>query len=280
MQLGKNLWRWGREIYIQLLEHEAAGYAAQLAYFLFLSVFPLMLTIISLLPLLPLTLEMLLHFMEHFVPETVFGVVRFILAEVNRSENEHVLSIGIIVTLWSASTGMNAIIRVMNRAYELEEKRHFLIVRFISMLLTAIMIFTFLFALLLPIFGRRLGLFIFSKFNRGDQFLHVWNSFRWLISLIILFINFSVLYFITPNKKIPCRTVFPGALFASLTSVVASVGFSFYVSNFANYTVTYGSIGVVIVFMVWLYMLSYTVIIGGEINAYIERKKNENKLCE
>lgn len=280
MQLGKKLWRWGKEIYIQLLEHEASGYAAQLAYFLFLSVFPLMLTIISLLPLLPLTLETLLGFMEHFVPDTVFGVVQFILAEANRSENEHVLSIGIIVTLWSASTGMNAIIRVMNRAYELEEKRHFLIVRFISVLLTAIMIFTFLFALLLPIFGRRLGLFIFSKINRGDQFLHVWNSFRWLISLIILFLNFTVLYFITPNKKIPCRTVFPGALFASLTSVVASVGFSFYVSNFANYTVTYGSIGVVIVFMVWLYMLSYTVIIGGELNAYIERKKNENKPCE
>ena len=274
------VWRWGREMFFQLLEHEVSGYAAQLAYFLILSVFPLLLTFISLLPFLPITMETLIRFIEHFVPQNAIGAIRFVLTEVTRSQNEKVLSIGIIMTLWSASTGMNAIIRVMNRAYEIEEKRHFLVVRLLSVMLTVIMIFVFLIALLLPIFGRKAGIFFFSKFNRVEEFLSVWNSFRWLISFIILFVNFMVLYFITPNKKIPCRTVFPGAFFASIAWIVVSLGFSFYVSNFAKYTVTYGSIGVVIVLMVWLYMLSYTVIIGGEINAFMERMKNERVACD
>lgn len=280
MRVWTNVWRLGKEIYVQLIEHDVSGYAAQLAYFLLLSVFPLLLTFISLLPFLPITLDTLLRFIEHFVPQNALGAVRFILVEVTRSQSESVLSIGIVITLWSASTGMNAIIRVMNRAYELEEKRHFLVVRVLSVILTTIMIFVFLFALLLPIFGRKAGLYIFMKMNRAEQFLRVWDSFRWLISLIILFVNFTVLYFLTPNKRIPCRTVFPGALFASLAWVAASLGFSFYVSNFANYTVTYGSIGVVIVLMVWIYMLSYTVIIGGELNAFIDRKKVKTESCD
>lgn len=279
MGIWEKLYNWGKQIYLQLAEHEVSGYAAQLAYFLLMSMFPLILTLISILPVLPITLENLLLFVRDFIPAPAMGTVRFVLSEVISVNSEKTLSIGIVVTLWSASTGMNAIIQVMNRAYELEEKRHFLIVRLISVLLTIVMIIVFLFAFLLVLFGKHVGLLLFSKFHLGDDFLHVWESFRWVISSVILFLNFTALYFVTPSKKISCKTVFPGALFSTAAWIISSLGFSFYVSNFATYTVTYGSIGVVIVLMLWLYLLSYTVILGGELNAYLDRRKKRTESC-
>ena len=140
-------------------------------------------------------------------------------------------------------------------------------------MLTFAMIFVFLVALLLPVFGKQIGVFLFTELGIFEQFIKVWNMFRWVISSIVLFIVFIMLYWIAPNKKIKCVSVLPGAVFATIGWVAVSFVFSFYVDKLSNYTTTYGSLGGIIVLMSWFYLSGWMIIMGGEINAAVGEKK-------
>lgn len=268
---------WFVRLFIRIKKHEALGYSAQLAYFFLLSLFPLLITIFSLLPYLPIEQHHIMYFLEDFAPGETLDFIRGNLEEIFESQSGSLLSFGIIATLWAASNGMNAVIRAVNRAYEIEENRPFFIVRGMSVILTIVMIFVFLVALLIPIFGRSIGEYLFSKLGKTNEFINMWTTLRWLISSVILFIVFSVVYTITPNRKIRCVTVLPGALFSTIGWVVASLGFSFYVNNFGNYTLMYGSLGVIIVLMIWFYLSGAILIIGGEINGLNDEIKGGKK---
>src|SRR5690606_33581766 len=132
-------------------------------------------------------------------------------------------------------------------------------------------------ALLIPVFGKNIGIYIFSKLGKTAEFIHVWSTIRWFISSLILFIVFSVVYTITPNRKIQCLTVLPGAIFSTVGWIASSIGFSFYVNNFGNYTLMYGSLGVIIVLIIWFYLTGAVLIIGGEINGLNEEMKRGKK---
>jgi membrane protein len=137
------------------------------------------------------------------------------------------------------------------------------------------MIVVFVVALLLPVFGKQIGLFLFSQFGYSEQFMAIWNGIRWAISPLILFIVFVGLYYFAPSKKIRCLSAIPGAVFATVGWVLASLAFSFYVGSFGNYSATYGSIGGIIVLMIWFYLTGIIIMIGGEINALATEKDDE-----
>jgi membrane protein len=254
-------------------EDDVSGLASQLAYFFLLSLFPLLIVVVSLLPYLPLSEVDLLAVIRDFAPGDTVALIETNLQEILSHQNGKLLSFGIIGTLWSASNGINAIVRAFNKAYDVKESRHFVIARGMSILFTFAMIFVLILALLLPVFGRTIGLFLFSEFGLSNEFLTIWNTLRWLVSSVILFIVFTVLYWIAPNKKIKCISVMRGALFSTVGWILTSLAFSFYVSNFGNYSATYGSIGAVIVLMIWLYLSGLIIILGGEINAYYSRRE-------
>jgi membrane protein len=183
-----------------------------------------------------------------------------------------ILSVGIIVALWSASKGMNAIIKSLNRAYDVEESRSFFVVRGISIVLTIAMIFVILTALLLPVFGERIGMYIFSSLHLSDEFILIWSSIRFVLCPLILFFIFLILYYFSPSQKITCRTAVPGAAIAAIGWLLISLGFSFYVNHFSNYSATYGSLGGIIILMLWLYVSAFILMLGGEINALLHKK--------
>jgi len=263
-----------RRILHRIHEDDVAALAAQLAYFLLLSMFPLLIFLVSLLPYLPITNQDIITFIQEHTPVEQSGIINVSVEEV-LSKNNTILSFSILATLWSASNGINAIVRAFNKAYRVEQERS-LKVRFKSIFLTLAMIFVFVMALLLPVFGKEIGEFLFSQFGLRAEFLSVWEALRWLISFFVLFLVFTCLYWIAPNIKMKCRHALPGAIVATIGWVVVSWGFSFYVSNFAQYTVIYGQIGGVIVLLLWLYLAAFTIIIGGEINAYFNEQK---KVC-
>lgn len=251
------------------------GVAGQLAYFFLLSMFPLLLFMVSLLSYLPLTTEDLLNVIRDFAPKQTVTMIEENLGEILNNRSGGLLSFGIIAALWSASLGMNAIIRAMNRAYDVQETRPFFITRGLSILLTIAMIFVLLIALIVPLFGEIFGIYIFSYFGISEGFVSLWNGLRWFISMVILFVVFMALYFITPNKKIKCLTVIPGAIIATIGWAIVSYAFSYYVGNFGHYSTTYGSLGGIIVLMLWFYLTGFILMIGGEINAMLtDRNKN------
>lgn len=259
----------------RIFENDLFGLAAQLAYFFLLSLFPLLLFLVSLLPYLPITQEDILGVIRDFAPGDSMQLIETNINELSQ-KNGKLLSFGIIATIWSASNGINAIVKALNSAYEVEESRPFLIARGMAILFTFAMLFVFVVALLLPVFGKLIGIYLFAKFGLSDEFMSIWNTLRWLVSSLILFIVFTGLYWIAPNKKLKCLTVVPGAIFATVGWILSSLAFSYYVTNFGNYSATYGSIGAIIVLMIWFYLTGIIIILGGEINALFSKYKSDD----
>ncbi|WP_240620226.1 YihY/virulence factor BrkB family protein [Peribacillus acanthi] len=261
------------ELYERIKGDDVSGWAAQLAFFFLLSIFPLLIFLVTLLPYLPIHQEDILSFIRDYAPEESMKLIETNVAEIMK-QNGRLLSFGVIATLWTASNGINSIIKAFNRAYDVKENRSFIVSRGLSIVLTIGMIFVFVIALLLPVFGKQIGSLIFAQFGFSDEFLQIWGTIRWLLSSIILFIVFLVLYWIAPNIKLKCLSVVPGTLFATIGWILVSYAFSYYVSNFGNYTSTYGSIGGIIVLMIWFYLTAHIIILGGEINAMVSEKKD------
>ncbi|WP_044338544.1 YihY/virulence factor BrkB family protein [Rossellomorea aquimaris] len=273
----KGGWKgFSKSLFSNISANDVTGLAAQIAYYFLLSLFPLLIFIVTLLPYLPVEQGDILGLVRDFAPGETMSMIEETLQDVMSNRNSGLLSVSIIATIWSASNGMNAIVKSLNRAYDVEETRSFIATRLMSILLTFAMILVFIVALLLPVFGKQIGLLLFSQFGFSEQFLTIWNGIRWAISPIILFIIFVGLYYFAPSKRIKCLSAFPGAIFATLGWVLASLAFSYYVGSFGNYSATYGSIGGIIVLMIWFYLTGIIIMIGGEINALVTIKDKDS----
>lgn len=257
-------------------EDDIPGLSAQLAYYFLLSLFPLLIVLFTLLPYFPIPHQDMLGVIRDFAPVEAMDLIEKNVNNIMDQRNGGLLSFGIIGTIWSASNGINAIVKAFNKAYNVKESRSFIVSRGMAILLTFGMILVLILAIVLPVFGRQIGLFLFSQFGYTTEFIKVWNTLSWLVSAIILFLIFTGLYWIAPNVKLKCRSAFPGAVFATVGWIISSIGLTFYVGNISNYSLTYGSIGAIIVLMIWLYISAFIIILGGEINAFYSEKYRKN----
>ncbi|MEY2195170.1 YihY/virulence factor BrkB family protein [Neobacillus sp. BF23-41] len=257
-------------------EDDLPGLSAQLAYYFLLSLFPLLIVLFTLLPYIPIPHQDMLGIVRDFAPVDAMDLIEKNVHDIMNHRNGGLLSFGIIGTIWSSSNGINAIVKAFNKAYNVKESRSFIVSRGMAILLTFGMIFVLILAIVLPVFGREIGVFLFSQMGYTTEFIKVWDTLSWLVSAIILFLIFTGLYWIAPNVKIKCRSAFPGAAFATVGWIISSIGLTFYVGNISNYSLTYGSIGAIIVLMIWLYISAFIIILGGEINAFYSEKNRKN----
>ncbi|MGG3573556.1 YhjD/YihY/BrkB family envelope integrity protein [Bacillus gobiensis] len=262
-----------KELISRFIQHEGPSKAAELSYYFLLSLFPFMIFLLSFTAYLPLSPQDVLGVIKQYAPGEVSSMLESNVTETLDNRNGGLLSFGILAALWSASNGLEAIVRSFNVAYEVEENRTFIVVRLTSIILTVAMVFTIIIALLLPVFGREIGMFVSDFIGASSTFITVWEALRYIISITILLVIFSALYFFAPNKRLHFAYVFPGAIIATVGWIVVSTLFSYYVSSFSNYSATYGSIGGIIVLMTWLYLSGIMILIGGEINALIYKRK-------
>lgn len=267
-----------QELLARIQHVDVTALGAQLAFFFLLALFPLMIFLVTLLPYLNLQEDQLFHILRTYAPDDVYKLIDGTLDEVLSNRNGGLLSIGILATIWSASNGMNALIKSLNRSYDLEETRPFIIARAISVIFTLLLIMLFVVALVLPVFGEQIGTFIFSYLGYEQGFLTIWNNIRWTIPPVMIFVVFMLLYWIAPNRKLYLKSVIPGAIFATLGWILVSLAFSYYVSSFANYSATYGSIGGIIVLMMWLYFSGTILMVGGQINAVMQERKEKSAM--
>lgn len=265
-----------RLLWHRIEEDDIPGLSAQLAYFFLLSLFPLLIFIFTLLPYLPIPYPDILGSIREFAPPQTMDLIEKNVNHVMNNRNGGLLSFGVIGTIWSASNGIHALVRAFNKAYDVQESRSFIVARGTAILLTLGMIVVFIVAVLLPIFGREIGMFLFSYLGFKMEFLRIWEMLRLVVSALILFLIFTGLYWIAPNVKLRCKSAFPGAGFATVGWILSSYGLSLYVSKFNNFSLTYGSIGAIIVLLIWLYISGFIIIIGGEINAFYSEKNKSN----
>lgn len=254
---------------------DVSSSGAQLAYFFLLSLFPLLIFILTLVPFLNLRPEQVFIFLETALPTETYKLISTTMREVLDTRSGSLLSIGIIATLWSASNGVNALVKSLNRSYGIEETRPFLVARGMSLVLTLLFILIILVALILPVFGQTIGRTLFNEIGLGDNFLIVWKFIQILLPPLLIASVLLIVYWIAPNMPLFLKSVIPGTIFATVSWLLVSYGFSFYINNFANYSKTYGSIGGIIVLMLWLYVIGIVLVIGGQLNVATQRRAEQ-----
>jgi len=278
--LKEKLKHYSKSLLGELKKDRATGLAAQQAYYYMLALFPLLILMIAIVPYLNIDPQKAINVVNTLLPSQSAELLRDNVVKLVSERNGGLLTFGIIGTLWSASSGMNAFIKAMNIAFDVKETRSFIKARLVSIMLTFGLILAFVVALLLPVFGKVILDTVESIVQIPEPFDIVFNIVRWVVAIIVMAAVLAGLYRVAPNKHYPFKHVIPGAIFATVVWQLISLGFSFYVSNFGNYSATYGSIGGVIVLMLWLFLTGLALVLGGEINAIYHRDKTGEEPVE
>jgi len=259
-------------------KHNLSASGAQLAYFFLLSLFPFLIFLIAFMGFFSVSLKGIIPLLSAIAPKAVLKIIEDFI-DLLPKRNTNLLSGSILLSMWSGSKGIDSLINALNRAYGIENSRGFIKKRILSMAYTLLVAFSIVLALTIPNIGMDLILRISKYIGLTDFFITLWYYLKWVFIILILFLVIGSLYYVAPNKKLIFYEVVPGTIFAIFGWIVISLGFSYFVNNFRNYAIIYGSLAAVIVLMVWLYLSGLILVIGGEINSvfllYRERMVKE-----
>lgn len=268
-----NLWR-------RINDDDIWGRAAELSYYFLLSLFPLLLFLITLLGYFARAGSQLrrsfLAYLGTVMPYSAVELVHTTIEEISNTKGGGKLSFGLLAALWAASNGMGAISHALNVAYEVEERRAWWKVRLISITLTLLLATLIIFALLVVLYGGRLGELIAMAAGLGATFTKAWKILQWPIVIIFLPLGFSAIYYFAPDlRERKWQWITPGSIVAVVLWLLVSLSFRVYLHFFDSYSATYGSLGALIILMLWFYLTGIAILVGGEINSELAsmRKK-------
>ncbi|RWZ58720.1 YihY/virulence factor BrkB family protein [Halobacillus fulvus] len=271
----KNVISYAKEVIEEFQKDNIPLLGAAQAYYYLLAIVPMLILLLSILPYLNIEAETAIQAMSNVIPSNTAEIFRENIVSIVEQPSGGLLTIGIIGTLWSASNGINAFIQSSNMAYNVEETRSFIKVRLLSIALTIGMIVAIVVALVLPVFGDVIIDLVNRVVNLPSQTVVLFQLLRWVISIVVMGGILMALYHFAPNKNIPFKHILPGALITAVLWQLISLLFSFYVSNFGNYSATYGSLGGIIILMLWFFLTGIILMVGAEINVVYHRRRND-----
>jgi len=275
-QLGGLGWKeLAKRVWSEITADDIFGRAAQLSYYFLLALFPLLLFITAVLGQFAEAgselRENLLSLLGSVVPQEAGDLIHETIDKVEEGSGGGKISFGILATLWAASNGMTAICQTLNIAYEVEETRPWWKVRLVSLGLTVALAVLILSALTLTLFGHHIADYVAASFSFGQVFTWSWKILQWPLVLLFVLVAFALIYYLAPDvKDHRWHWVSPGAIVAVTLWLLVSFGFRAYLSYFNSYNATYGSLGAVIILMLWFYLTGAAILIGGEVNSEIE----------
>jgi membrane protein len=257
-------------------EDKLQHWAAALTYYAVLSIFPALLVMVALVGLFanPDTVTRFLTDVAGALgPETAVDTFKGPIESVtaNRGAAGFVAIVGVVSALWSASGYVGAFMAASNTVYEVEEGRPFWKLKPLQLLVTFVCISLVAVTALALVVSGPLATAVGDAIGLGDAAVTAWQFGKWPIMLLLVVVILHVLYFVSPNAQVRKQWVSPGALLTLVVWIVASVGFAFYVANFGSYNKTYGTMGGVVVFLLWLWITNIAVLLGVEFNAELER---------
>lgn len=240
--------------------------ASQLAYYLILSFFPFMVFLMTLVGFSKLSSTEILEGLSVMLPKSILELTKSTVREVFDNQYTGLLGISILLTMWTASSAFKAIIKSINKAYNLKENRSFIKRSIISMLGILALASIIILVLTMLVFGNVINHYIKNTNQLYRIVFILWYIFRYAFIFIIMIFIFVSIYRLAPAKKLTWKEVIPGAVFSTIGWVLVSFGFSYYIDNFNNYSRFYGSLGAVFILMTWLFLISMIFILGVEIN--------------
>ncbi|WP_234124945.1 YihY/virulence factor BrkB family protein [Clostridium hydrogenum] len=268
----KKLFYYLKWIIIKFIKDDVMALSSQLAFSLVFSFFPFLIFIISLIGYMKLQSNDVLTVLNIVLPSDVLTLINDTVIHIVNTKNSKILFLSLIFTIWTARSGFQAVIRGINMAYGLKEKRSKLKLYSMSILCTFGLMLIILLTTMLLIFGHIIGSFLVYTFQLSNSFSLVWDILRYILIFLSISFIFATVYKYTPSIKLKWREVIAGTFTATFGLIIVSICFAFYVNNFSNYSLLYGSIGAVIALLTWLFILSNIIIIGGEVNAIVYKK--------
>lgn len=268
-------------LYDKFWEEDVLSRSAQVAFYLSFSLFPLLLFLVNLFGLIlgkadDLRLE-LFSYLRQIMPYSAYDLVQKTILEVTENSSGGKLTFGFLIALWSASAGMDSLRVALNHVYKLRESRSWWKTKLESLLLTLILIFLLSFVLGIVFYGWKFLSLLLALINLPVQSFVILQIIQWLTFIGVLLLTFGMLYKYLPDQKDEkCSWITPGSITAIILWVLVTNGFRLYLNFFNNYDKTYGSLGAVIILMLWLYLTALVILIGGALNSVIAEISTNN----
>lgn len=267
-------------------EHGVGKNAAALAYYLLFTLFPLLIFLSNILGLLDLDVAVIIQVLQQFLPKDIVGLIETYLEYVSQSSSQTLLWFALVFSIWFPMRAVKGLMDDVRLAYHLDNPERPISYTIRQFIYTVLFLLVIGLTLALSTLGKRVLIEINillpeSVMPAYNYLLGVWQYVRFIPMGLLMLAALGMLYIVALDKRQPVRAIWPGIIMAFVLWMVVSIGFSFYVENFANYSVIYGTLGAVIVLLMWLYMTAIIFIMGAELNAALlfvrqERDASEN----
>jgi membrane protein len=269
---GISLREFARRVGKALNDHAVTDSAAQLSYYALFSLFPFLFFLVTITAWLPLggAFAELLGELSEIMPSDASTVVTQHVATLLETPRPRLLTVGLAITLWSASRGVDALRKALNLAYDVRETRSIWRTQSIALGATVAISVVVLASIAMVLLGGQAGLWLAERAHVGLQFQVVWGWLRWPCTALVFMLGVAVAFYVLPDVKQEFRYITPGSVASTVLWLLATWAFTQYAEHFGKYNATYGSIGGVVVLMTWLYISGLVLIVGGEMNAVLE----------
>lgn len=257
--------------------------ASSLAYNFLLAIFPGIIFLFTLIPYIPVShfQDQLLSFMELVMPQNAYLTVQSTLEDIVTNQNRGLLSLGFVMAMLFSTNGVHSLMMAFNKSSLSSESRGWIRQRFVAMVLTFMMVVALSLGMVIITLSSAIFRYLQSNLEIADNFW-VQTIFltRWVIVIAIYFFTVSMVYKYGPSDSRKWKFLSPGATLATILAVLTFLAFSYYINQFNTYNKLYGSIGTLIVIMIWLYLNSLILLIGFELNAAIQLSKKSIKIVK
>ena len=262
----------------RMIDSEIGNTSVVVAYYLLLSLFPLLIAVGNILPYLNINPDDVLPYIAEIIPKAIFNDLELAIKSVLTQKSSGLLSISALAALWSASQSINAMQTAMNKAFGVEQRKNFIVVRIVSLIVIVLFLVAIVGVIAILGLGQNIVEFLQPVFHFNLNFVDTFQTLKWPVTSIGLFVIMSVIFLAVPNAKLSARSVLPGAIFTTVGWMLLSQVFGLYLKFFSSKLASYQIIGSFIVLMLWLNFAATIMILGGIINAVLEEYISESKI--
>jgi len=270
---GLSPWQLLKRLYYEVNDDDVLTRSAALAYYFVSALFPMIFFLMAVLGLFARSHDLqsgLLNYVARFMPTDAYRLVQKTLQQIATNSSGLKLALGLGLAIWSGSGGVSSIMDALNRCYHVRDSRPWWKRRLMAIGLTMTISGLIIVALVIVLYGGNIVDFVGSQIGLSNVAVMVWRLVQWPIAFFFVILSFALLYYWGPDAKQQWQWITPGSLVGVLVWIGASLLFREYLHFFNSYSKTYGSLGAVIVLLLWLYIFGLAILLGGEINSEIE----------
>lgn len=250
----------------KMSEKNISAYAASTAFFIFLSLVPMLMVICTMIPYTPLTEENLTRAITEVTPDQIDPMVTELIRDVYQRAST-ILPLAALVMIWTAAKGLMALMRGLNAINDVPEHRNYFVVRFVAAIYTVVMLIATVISLVIMVLGSKLVDVILARIPQLEVLFSLIVNLRFFFSWIVLTLLFAAVYTYVPSRKLRFREQIPGASFTAVVWSVFSWGFSIYLNYSSSFSI-YGSLSLIIIAMIWMYFCMYIILVGAYLNCF------------